>query len=432
MVGGEGAGQGLGLKRELRLVDVVALGVNGVIGSGIFFLPGEAAAVLGPAAVLAYLVSTVLCTLLVLSFAEVGGRFDGTGGPMLYGQAAFGDTVGFLVGWITWLVRVASWGALANGLVIAIDTLIPGVAAYKLTTLAVIFVGLAGANIAGVTTGARMTTLFAAAKLVPLAAFIVVGLFFLERTHFVPFAPHGRGSLGRGTLMIVYAFVGFEVLTVPGGEMRDPRRSVPRALLVTMAIVTVVYLGVWAVTTGTHPALAGSANPIAEAARHFLGPVGGTLIAIGIFLSVFGTNAGSALVAPRCLYALAEKELLPKALAHVHPRTRTPVVAIVVTAVISFALAASGSFVELAVLSVIGRFAQYVPTCLAVPVLRRRHEVVPATFTLPLGPVIPLLAIAVYAWLLASSEPMALLWGLVGLLSGLVFYLPTRYARSRS
>jgi amino acid transporter len=428
MVRGAAAGRPLELRRELRLVDVVAL----VIGSGIFFLPGEAAAVLGPAAVFAYLVSAVLCTLLVLSFAEVGGRFEGTGGPMLYGQAAFGDTVGFLVGWITWLVRVASWAALANGLVIAIDTLIPGIAAYRLTVLAAIFVILAGANIAGVTMGARITTLFAAAKLVPLAAFIVIGLFFLERTNFEPFAPQGLGNLGLGTLMILYAFVGFEVLTVPGGEMRDPRRSVPRALLVTMGVVAVVYLGVWAVTTGTHPALAGSTNPIAEAARHFLGPVGGTLIAVGIFLSVFGTNAGSALVAPRCLYALAEKRLLPKPLAHIHPRTRTPVVAIVVTAVISFALAASGSFVELAVLSVIGRFAQYVPSCLAVPVLRRRTDVEPATVTLPFGPVIPLLAIAVYAWLLASSEPKTLLWGLVGLLSGLLFYLPTRFVRSQS
>jgi len=418
-----------GLKRELGLLDVVALGVNGVIGTGIFFLPGKAAAILGPASVLVFLVSAVFCTLLVLCFAEVGSRFSGTGGPMLYSRAAFGDTAGFLVGWITWLVRVASWGALANGFVVALDAVAPGSAAYKLPILAAMFAVLAGINVAGVTMGARVTTLFTVAKLVPLFGFIAAGLFFIDGASFSPFAPQGYGEIGAGTLVILYAFVGFEVLTVPAGEMRDPQRSIPRALIAIMVLVTLVYLGVWVVTTGTHPSLAGSENPVAEAASAFLGPVGGTLVAVGILLSVIGINAGSALVAPRCLFAMAEERYLPPVIAWLHPTTRTPVVSIVATSVICFALAATGSYVELAVLSVVGRFVQYIPTCLALPVLRRKQGVDEASFKVPFGPVLPLLSIALCAWLLIESDPWKLLWGLVGLVSGLVVYLPWKRLR---
>ena len=382
---------------------------------------------LGPASILCFLTSAVLCTLLALCFAEVGSRFAGTGGPMLYSQAAFGDTAGFLVGWITWIVRVASWAALANGLVLAIDALIPGAAQWRIPLLILIFVGLSYANMRGVALGAQFTNFFTVAKLLPLLVFIVVGVFYLEPARFTPFAPLGYSSFADGTLLILYAFVGFEVLVIPAAEMRDPKRSIPIALGAVILVSTVVYIVVWAVCTGTLDGLAASENPVAQSSTQFLGTAGGKLIAIGIFLSVFGINTGSALVSPRSLYALAKAGYLPKILGSVHSARNTPVAAIAVTCVLSLGLAISGTFEQLAVVSVIARFAQYISTCAALPVLRRKQGIEPAGFMVPGGTWVAFSSIALCIWLLAVSDPVKILWGLIAMGSGLFIYWPYRY-----
>jgi amino acid transporter len=420
------------LKRSLRLVDVVAIGLNGVIGTGIFLLPGNLAAAMGPAALVAYLISALLCTLVVLCFAEVGSRFRGTGGPMLYSRAAFGELPGFIVGWFTWLTRITAWGALANGMVTAAAALLPAAQEYRVLILTVLIATLAVTNIAGVSVGARVTNFFTAAKMLPIAFFIAIGVFHIKGDLFTPFAPLGLSALAPTTLVALWAFVGFEVLTVPAGEMRHPRRSVPRALILTMSVVTVVYLLIWAVCTGTLATLAGSENPVADAAMEFMGPRGGGLIAFGILLSVLGINAGNALVAPRCLYALAHEGFLPRQVAWVHPTRRTPVVAIVVTSAVALVLAISGSYVELAVVSVVARFVQYIPTCIAVLYFRKRRPGEEPGFRIPWGPAVPVLAVGLCAWLLIASEWSRLLWGLVGLAAGLSIYALMRLLRGRA
>ena len=351
------------------------------------------AATLGPASVITFLISAVLCTLLVLCFAEVGSRFKGTGGPMLYSQAAFGDMPGFLVGWLSWIVRITAWGALANGFVNAVVALMPDADALRPWLITGLIAALTAANLAGVGMGARVLNFFTAAKLIPIAFFIAIGLFHIRGDLFTPFAPHGFTEIAPATLVILYAFVGFEVLTVPAGEMRDPQRSVPRALLLVIALVTVVYFLIWTVCTGTLPTLAGADNPVADAARIFLGPIGGSLIAFGILLSVIGVNAGSALVAPRSLYVLGYMGYLPKPISSVHAGTRAPVVAILISSGVTLAIALSGSFVELAVISVVARFAQYIPTCLAVLYFRWKRPDEPPAFRTPGGPLVPVLAL---------------------------------------
>jgi amino acid transporter len=420
------------LKRSLGLMSVVAIGLNGVIGTGIFFLPGNVAGMLGPASVLTFLVSAFLCTLLVLCFAEVGSRFSGTGGPMLYSHVAFGDASGFMVGWLTWVVRITAWGALSNGLVTAISTMMPAAQDYRVAIIVVLIATLSAINIIGVKMGAGVTNFFTAAKLIPLVFFVAIGVFHIRGDLFTPFAPHGFGEIAPATLIILYAFVGFEVLTIPAGEMRDPQKSVPQALILVMSFVSIFYLLIWAVCTGTLSTLAGSESPVAEAAMEFMGPRGGGLIAFGIFLSVLGINAGSALVSPRCLYALAHEGYIPRPIGWVHPRTRTPVAAILITAAVTLVIALSGSYLELAIISVIARFAQYIPTCLAVLYFRwKRPDEVPG-FRVPGGPVVPVLAIALCVWLLAESEPRQLFWGLVALVAGLVIYLPMRFLRGHT
>ena len=418
------------LRRTLTLTAVVALGINGVIGQGIFLLPGKAAAQMGPASVLALLTGAALCLLIALCFAEVGSRFRGTGGAYLYAKEAFGDFIGFEVGWMTCCVAVIAWAALSVGFTKVLGHFIPAISSglpQKLTAVGLMF-SLAGVNIMGAKQGAAVSTFFSIAKLVPLAGFVLIGATAIQPGYFEPFAPQGVAApFAETTLLLLYPFVGFETLVVPAGEMADPKRSVPRALMIVMAIASLIYTAVLLVSIGTLPGLAGHENPVAAAAEVVMGPIGGTIVAAGIVISVFGINAGAALVSPRRFYALGERGDLPRVLATVSPRTGAPVAAILTTAALASILAFSGSFGELAKLSVLARFMQYIPTCLAVLVLRRRgaHD----GFRLPLGPTLPVIAVTLCVWLMWNADTQKLLYGAYALGVGAVFFVVSRASR---
>ena len=418
-----------GLKRSLSLPDVVALGLNGVIGSGIFLLPGLAADKMGPASLVVVLFGGLLCFLIALCFAEAGSHFSGTGGPYLYAREAFGDFVAFEVGWMTWCVRIVSWAALANAFAIAIAHFVPaaGEGYGQQATAAALIIVLSTINLFGAKAGAAITTFFTVAKLIPLLVFAGVGLFFIDGARFEPFAPHGYDGFVDTAVVLLYAFVGFEVLAVPAGEMKNPQRSVPIALVLVLTVATVLYLIIVSVSIGTLDGIAGHPNPVAAASETFLGTTGATLIASGIAISIFGVNAGSALISPRCLFALAENGQVPKVLGIIHPRYKTPWVANEVTAVMALVLAVSGSFKVLAVISVIARFAQYIPTCIAVLVLRKKRG--RASFTLPGGPTIPIVATLLSVGLLVQSDVDKLLAGLAAAAIGVPFFFLGRRGR---
>ncbi len=412
------------LQRTLGLPDVIALGINGVIGQGIFLLPGLAAARLGPAALSAVLLAGAVSFLIALCFAEVGSRFTSTGGAYVYAREAFGEFVGFEVGWMTCCVAVIAWAALANGLTVVLGHFIPEVAsgwAQPVTAISVMAI-LTGINLVGARQGALLSTVLSVAKLIPLLLFVFVGATQIDATLFTPFAPHGWDALAETTMLVLYAFVGFETLVVPAGEMTNPRKNVPLAMLAVMTLVTLVYACVLAVSIGTLPSLAGHENPVSAAAMGVLGPVGGTLVAAGIVISVFGTNAGAALVSPRRFFAMADRGDLPKFIARVHPRTGVPWVSVVLTFGLAALLTLTGTFKELATLSVIARFVQYIPTCLAAIVLRRQDNEEPDGFRLPFGPTLPMLTIGLCCWLLANTAPNKLLTGLAALAVGVPLY----------
>ena len=408
--------------------------MNAVIGSGIFLLPGKAAALLGTAAVGAFLLAGGFSLLVALCFAEVSGRFAGTGAAYLYTTRAFGPRAGFLVGWISWVIRVISGAALANGVALAVAAVVPQLADAwsQRGIVAAVLVGLAVANVVGVRMGARVINALTVVKLLPLLLFVVVGAWFVQTDQWTPFAPQGYGSLGEATLLVLWAFAGFENVAVVAGETRDPQRNVPTALMWVMGLVLALYVTVFMIAAGTHPQLAGADAPVAGAARTFLGPGGGLLIGVGIAISVFGTSAGSALIGPRFLYAIAADGHLPAAFARLHPRYRTPVLAIVLTLGLSLVLGLTGSFERLAVISVVARFAQFIPTCIAVLVLRAQDglgDVPPTRFRIPLGPVIPVTALVLCVGLLAQAPWDRLAAGGLAITSGVPAYLLFRWFR---
>lgn len=416
-----------GLLRAISRWQLVGLAINDVVGSGIYLLPAAAASLLGGASIWAIVLAGFAAALLVLCFAEASSHFDQPGGAYLYTREAFGRFIGFEVGWMTWLSRVAALASFAVGLVQATTFLWPAAEGRwaRAAIVCALIVPLTAINVRGVRAGARTAVVLVIAKMLPLVFFIAVGAWFVDRSHLAIFAaPHG-GALGQAALLLLFAYGGFENTPVAAGEYRNPRRNVPFALLSMILVVTLLYGAVQVVALGTLPGLARSGSPLADAAERFAGHPGAWLLTLGTMLSIAGIAGNTMLTGPRYLFALACDGYGPRRLAQVHPQFRTPAVAIVVQAVIALALSMSGSFVQLASLSVIARVATYIGTAAAVPILRRRMAD-RASMRLPLGPAIPIAALLVATALLGSATEASLLAVAAALAVGCFIYVARR------
>jgi amino acid transporter len=390
--------------RTLRRWDLVAVVLNGVIGAGIFGLPSKIFALAGNYSLLAFAACGLCVALIVLSFAEVAGRFTGTGGPYLFARETFGATAGFAVGWLVWVARITAFSANLTLLPAYLGFFIPAAASGlpRAAILAGVVALLAFLNVRGVRRTADASNILAIGKLLPLAIFIGAGLFHLAPGRFTLSGALPYAGFSQSVMLLVYAFTGFEMAVIPAGETRNPARDVPRALLIGMAVVVTVYVLIQAVCMGTLPELAESRRPLADAAAHFLGNGGAAMVTAGIVISLAGNLNVLILAASRMLYAMAEKGDLPPWLAATHPRFRTPAAAVMFTTAIMLALAISGTFVYLATLSTLARLVTYFATCGALPVLRRMRGAASEGFRLPGGALIAVIGMLVCVWLASN------------------------------
>ncbi|MBI2956514.1 MAG: amino acid permease [Acidobacteria bacterium] len=391
-----------GLVRAIGRFDLTALVINAVIGSGIFGLPAIILGLVGAASPVAFLLAGAAIAVIALCFAEVASRFDAAGGPYLYAREAFGSFLGLQIGWITWLVRITSAAANANLFVLYLAELWGRATepAVRMALLTVMFGLLAIINYRGVKQGARVSTVFALAKLVPLALFIVVGLWFIESENFRGRVAGGLDDWTQAMLLLVFAYGGFEAAMIPAGEVKNPQRDCPFALLVALAVIVGVYMLVQAVVVGTLPPGVETDRPLAAAANEFLGRPGGLLLAVGALVSVSGLLSGTMLNSPRLTYALAERGDFPAFFAAVHARFRTPHVSILLYAALSWVLAVAGTFQWNATLSAVARLLIYASTCAALLAFRRRAG--RPAFRLPAGPFFAVVGIGFSAWLVVQ------------------------------
>jgi basic amino acid/polyamine antiporter, APA family len=412
------------LLRTVSRWELVGVSINGVVGSGIYLLPAAAALMLGPASVWAIVAAGIAVGLMVLCFAEASSYFDEPGGGYLYTREAFGSLAGFLVGWMTWLARIAGAAALLNGFALAMLFLWPaasgGIA--RATVMAVPLLVLTWVNLIGVKYGARTSVAFILVKMVPLLLFVGVGIFHVDWTRVVAVQVPAAAPMAQAGLLLLFAYAGFENTPAAAGEYRNPRRDAPFALITTIVVVTLLYAAVQVVALGSFPGLAAADSPLAEAAGAFMGPAGALLLTAGAAVAIVGTLSSTLLFAPRYLFALALDGFGPRSLADVHPRFRTPHVSILFGGALILVLALSGSFVQLALLSVVARMATVLGTVAAVPVLRRRFAARPDAFVLPGGVRIPALAFIVTLAFLASTTRANLIAAAVALAVGVVIY----------
>lgn len=389
--------------RPLTRLDLAAIGVNAVVGSSIFLFPGKLAALLGPASIAAFLLTALLLAPVALCFAEASSTREAAGGPALYAHEAFGPTMGFSIGWLCWITEIVSFAAVASGLATYAAPFWPGLQgpwASKLIAVAAI-AALAAVNLRGAKPGARISTTLTAAKLIPLIAIAVAGMPLVFKGGTAPFAPHGYANLPRACFLAYFAFQGFEVVPVPAGEVKDPHRNAPFAVLAALAVAAVLYAFVQAAALASVPNLAGSERPLADAGLALFGPVGERLVAAGALVSMLGFVAGCALGGPRYLVALSEEKHLPAWLGARDAHNGAPKAAVLWTAAVAGLAALALNFDSLIDFGNVVIGAQYLSTCAVVIVERARGR--KAGFRAPGGILIPVLGMAATAWLGAQG-----------------------------
>jgi amino acid transporter len=413
------------LRRELGKWDLTAIGVNQVIGSAIFALPGTLAAAIGGWSWIAVVAVALMAMLVSLCFAEASSRFDQTGGAYLYTRAAFGRFPSFQVGWMLFVTRATSWASVINALADALGYYWPGFreGTPRAGLITAVIAAITVINLRGVKQSATVVNVLTIAKLTPLAVFIMLGLPHVSAGALQPDTSLTLAQVSTTALLLIFAFGGYEVIPVPAGEARDPKRAVPFAMIATIIVVAIVMTLVQVVALGTLPTLAASKTPLADASALFIGAWGAMLMTAGAAISMSGNNVGQALSGSRNLFALAEQGDLPSIFAHVHAKFRTPDFAIIFIASVALVLGLLSDFRSLAAVSALARLVVYAGTCASVLALRRQGK---APFTIPLGPAVPALALVISVALVYGATALQLKVGAAFLVAGAVLYIVAR------
>ncbi|MDQ3948736.1 MAG: APC family permease [Gemmatimonadota bacterium] len=402
------------LVRSLGRWSIAALVLNGIIGSGVFVLPGTVGGSLGWASLGAWALAAVFTAAMIFCFAEVASRFSGSGGAYLFTQAAFGPFVALQIGWLSYFVRVISAAVQANLFSTYLAEFVPGAGTRTGgVVISTLFIGfLAAINIRSVISGARVSNAFALVKIAPLLAFGILGLMWIASGKTVVQSTAADPTVGswlQALLLLMFAYGGFESAVIPLAEAKDPGRDAPFALLVGLGLVTVLYLVAQLTVLATLPDPDATNRPLAVSTRAMLGAGGAAIITLAALISVYGWLASNMLTVPRLSMAMAERGDFPAILARVHPTFRTPWVSVLVFAGVAWVLANQAGLLQNLSLSAVSRLFVYGLVCAALPVFRRRDArgsdgVGPARFRAPAGTALAAVGVAASAVLAARMN----------------------------
>lgn len=420
------------LVRGIGRWDLTAIAINTIIGTGIFILPARVTGLIGDFSLAAYIACAIIVGAIVLCFAEVSSRFDATGGMYLYAREAFGPLVGFEVGWLYWVVRIATFAANCNAFLIYLGFFYPQANEgwLRVAIILAVIVPMTAINVIGVRPSTIMTNVFTVGKVVPLLVFVLVGIFFIQPANFDFAESPNYTSFSQAVLLLIYAYVGFEAAVIPAGESKNPTRDLPFALFVALGFCTVLFILVQIVAIGTLPELAASKTPLADAAGKFMGVFGAGFIAVGALISILGNLNGGFLAASRLPFAMAEQRELPQVIGKTHEKFKTPHISIILTAAVILVLTIYSSFFTAVTIATVTRLLVYATTCLSLPVFRRRSNVPEAKFHSKLGIAATVISLALIGWLLTDekvrNEGLPIL---IAAVIGIVFFVGYRFLR---
>jgi len=417
--------KGAQLRRDIGFFGAAFLVLNAMIGAGIFALPGKVAVNAGLLSPWLFLAVGVVFLAVVLSFAELASYFRDSGGPVLYASYAFGPLAGFGTGWVLFLSRMTAFAANANVMAIYLGSLYPwfGEGIGRTAVISIVTLGLTYANILGVKDGVRTMGFFTVLKVLPLILLVLLGLQHVTTGTLIPSASAVIEDLGGTTLLLVYAYVGFETMAVTAGETTEPRRVLPRALIRTVIGTGLLYFLIVLVFISVIPEDTYADATLVDVGRVLAGPAGAIVITLAAVFSIGGNLAGTMIAAPRLIFSLAENRLLPAWFGNVHPRYATPDHSILVMGGLALAMALTGSFVELAVASSLSRMLSYIVCIASLPIIRNRADdtMKARAYRIRGGYLLPLVGLAICLWLTAQAT--ADNWRTVGMLLAVGFVL---------
>ncbi|GAA3574787.1 APC family permease [Snuella lapsa] len=395
------------LKRQVGVLGLSANIINIIIGSGIFVIPAIIASYMGASSIMAYLFCGLLITLVMLCFAEAGSKINNTGGPYTYIETAFGDYAGFVGGCFAVGSNLFADAAVSNALVNIMASTYPIFEnqGLRLTFLFILFYGLAYINVIGIKKGIGLVKFNTIIKLLPLFVLIIFGFKAISPSNLVIHDYPSIKTLGETSLILFFAFQGCETGIIVGGEITNPKRTVPKAILISIATVLIIYISIQTVAQGVLGDVFPNfeAAPLAETAKVALGVFGYVLLTVGAFISMFGYMSGTLLNSPRILYALSRDHVIPiKPLAKIHKSYTTPHIAIISYATIGLILAVTGSFKQLAIIASSSMLILYLGVVVSVIKLRKSHETQPEEFKIPGGWTVPVLSILIIIYFLSN------------------------------
>ncbi|MGY6661603.1 MAG: APC family permease [Glycocaulis sp.] len=423
------------LQRQITARGIWLLAVNGMIGAGIFAVPGGAAALMGVWSPLVYVVCAVLLGLIVACYAELASRFTSTGGPVLYVRTAFGRFAAFETGLAVYATRITAFAANVNLMVASIAFFVPALESGPLRILVIIAIiaVLAGINIAGAKPAMRAMGVLTILKFLPLLAIALVGLFHINPDIFpensIGFPESAQWS--AAVLLVIYAFVGWEAAVIPAGETREPGKAMPLGLFWALGVVALLYVVIQIVCVAVVPDLATSERALVDAGAILFGPAGALLLTLGVIVSVGGNITGTVVTTPRLTYALALEKTLPAWFGKVDERTHVPANSIIFFAVLAAILAVVGDFFALAAMSAFVRVLIYVGCIAAMPRVRALPAETGKPMRLPLGWTIPVLAVLGSLVLLSQVPLRSMVITAAFLVAGAVIYALMQFVNAR-
>ena len=406
------------LIRGIGILGSAFLVLNGMIGSGIFATPAVVAAQAGVLSPWLYLGVGVLMITVVLAFAELSSYFRISGGPVLYATRAFGPLAGFSTGWIYYVSRVAAVAANSNAMAVYFASWWPwfDVDPGRAVVILLVCGGLTLVNVRGVKDGMRTLAVFTFFKVIPLLIMILLGLQYVTPDVLFPENMPTIDDLGGTTLLLIYAYVGFETVLITAGETAKPKVTIPKALILTMIATGLLYFLIVLTYVSVLAGELDESKTLVDVGRRLAGPIGAVAITITALFSIGGNLASTMLAVPRATLSLAEHRLLPRWFGQIHAKFATPANSVMFLGATSAALALSGTFARLAIASALTRMLTYIVCIAALPVIKGKadHATIAKAFKVPGGYTIPFIAFVLCLWLASKSPTEA--WQLVGIM----------------
>jgi amino acid transporter len=424
-------------QRKLSLFDVTNLVIGAIIGADIYVASSFGAGYLGPASLIVWVIAGLIAIVVALCFAQCAMLLPKVGGPYAYAKGAWGPFAGFIVGWSLWLAEWISLAVFPIAFARYLMFFFPNLDFPTQSLVKVVFVAfLAATNIVGVRAAGRVNDALTLLKLAPLIFFVIAGLGWViydpgqAAANFSPFAPFGFAGFGSAIVLIFWAYAGFEISTIPAEEIDKPRKTIPKAVLFGILIVTAFYLTTNIVLFGVRnwTQLAIDTAPLASASNAILSSnavlalFGGALVGIGALISVAGSNESGMIGTSRLGYALAADGLFPSIFARIHKKFKTPYASVIIQSVTALAAAIVGGIGLLISVSVFFMAIAYLATSASVFPLHKKNTTSKAAFS-KRHMIIPALGILFSAYLITQCTLTQIAIGITLLLIGIPIYV---------